>query len=344
MKTFLLISALLITTSFQFTPAGDGAGKTPDEYKVRFGSMIPADSPWEQGLDEYFKHVLDKSGGKIKFRKYLGGQLGGEVEMIKSIAMGLLDAGAFTNAAMAEALSISEMQVFDLPFLFDNDAEADAVMDALFYKFYKILEKKDVILIMWGTNGWRSFGIKGKPVLSPNDLKGKKMRSQESAVHISTYKKLGAVPSPLATPDVLMALKTGMVDGFDQTPIFAVSTGWVTAIDNFTLTKHIYQPGVIVISKRLLNKLPDNLKTAILARDVRKQLQHNSRSLVRKDNEEIKKSIEADFGVKLIKLSDAQLDAFRKAVQPVYTDMQNEIGADIIGMVKAEIKKYREKK
>lgn len=337
MKIFLLISALFITTSFQFT-------KTPDEYKVRFGSMIPADSPWELALDEYFDHVLEKSGGKIKFRKYLGGQLGGEVEMIKSIAMGLLDAGAFTNAAMAEALSIPEMQVFDLPFLFDNDDEADVVMDALFDKFYQILEKKGVILVMWGTNGWRSFGIKGKPVLSPNDLKGKKMRSQESAVHISTYKKLGAVPTPMATPDVLMALKTGMVDGFDQTPIFAVSTGWVTAIDNFTLTKHIYQPGVVVISKRLFNKLPDNFKTVILARDVRKQLQHTSRSLVRKDNEEIKNSIEDDFGVKLIKLSDAQLDVFRRAVQPVYTEMQNEIGVDIIGMVKAEIKKYREKK
>ena len=99
-----------------------------------------------------------------------------------------------------------------------------------------------------------------------------------------------------------------------------------------------------MISKRLLNKLPDNLKTAILARNVRKQLQHNSRSLVRKDNEEIKNSIETDFGVKLIKLSDTQLDAFRMAVQPVYTDMQNEIGVDIIRMVKAEIKKYREKK
>ena len=172
MKTFLLKSALLITTSFQFT-------KTPDEYKVRFGSAIPPDSPWEQGLDEYFKHVLDKSGGKIKFRKYLGSQLGGEVEMLKSIAMGVLDAGAFTTAAVAEALSVPEMQVFELPFLFDNDAEADVVMDALFDKFYKILEKKGVILIMWGTNGWRSIGIKGKPVLSPNDLKGKKMRSQE---------------------------------------------------------------------------------------------------------------------------------------------------------------------
>ncbi|PCJ80303.1 MAG: C4-dicarboxylate ABC transporter substrate-binding protein [Flavobacteriales bacterium] len=335
MKTFLLTAIIFIATSFQLI-------ETPDEYKVRFGSVIPSDSPWEQGVDEYFKVVSEKSSGQIKFRKYLGGQLGGEVEMIKSIAMGALDAGAFSNAAVAEGLSIPELQVFELPFLFDNDAEADAVMDVMFDKFYGILEKKGVILVMWGTNGWRSFGTKGNPVLTPAELKGKKMRSQESDVYISFYKKMGATPNPLATPDVLMALKTGMVDGFDQTPIFAVSTGWVTAINNFTLTKHIYQPGVIVLSKRFYNKLPENMKKAILARDMRKSLQNTSRSLVRKDDEEIKNSIEADFGVNLIELSDAQRDVFKKAVQPVYTEMKDKIGADLIGMVKAEIKKYRE--
>nr|MBA3900757.1 hypothetical protein [Bacteroidota bacterium] len=65
---------------------------TTQEYRVKFGSVIPKDSPWETGLNEYIRYAEAKSGNKLKFKTYLGGQLGGEVEMIKSVAMGTLEA------------------------------------------------------------------------------------------------------------------------------------------------------------------------------------------------------------------------------------------------------------
>ena len=105
---------LIIILAFSFTSLFA-------QTKVRFGSVIPKDSPWEMGINDYIKEVESKSGSALKFRTYLGGQMGGEVEMIKGLAMGTLDAGAFSSAAVAEALDIPEFQVFELPFLFNNN-------------------------------------------------------------------------------------------------------------------------------------------------------------------------------------------------------------------------------
>ena len=324
-------------------PLGKGWGWA-QEYKVKFGSVIPKDSPWETGVKEYTKEAESKAGGRLLFKMYLAGMLGGEVEMIKSISMGTLDAGAFSTASIAEALSMPELQVFEMPFLFNSDEEADAVMDAMFDKMSELLLKKNVVLIMWGTNGWRSFGTKSKAVTKPSDLKGMKMRAQESAVYENFLKSLGATPVPIATPDVLVSLKTGMVDGFDQTPIFSVSTGWITAVKNFTVTKHIYQPGAVLLSKKFYDKLPDDLKKVILASDKRKELQVKSRAAVRKDDEEVLANLSKNFGTKVVTLNEQQRGEFKKATQSVYTNLEPKIGKEIMQMVNGEIAKFRGKK
>lgn len=309
-------------------------------YKFRFGSVIPPDSPWEEGINEYVKKVENKSGGQITFKKYLGGQLGGEVEMIKSIAMGSLDGGAFSTAALAEALNIPELETLELPFLFESDKEADYVMDNLFDVIGKYFEDKGVILIMWGTNGWRSFGVKNKPIQGPNDLKGLKMRSQESSVYINFYKTMGSTAVPLAIPDVLMSLKTGMVDGYDQTPIFSYSTGWINSVSYFSVTRHIYQPGAIVVSKKFYDKLDDNLKQALMVKSERATLQAKSRSLVRAEDQATLEGFPA-LGVKVNTLTKAQRDEFKKASEPVYKQLESKVGSHIIKLVRNKIKEYQ---
>lgn len=329
---FLLLASFISLTAF-----------TQNTYKIRIGSVIPPDSPWEEGINEYIKKVESKAGGQITFKKYLGGQLGGEVEMIKSIAMGSLEAGAFSTAAIAEALGIPELETLELPFLFESDQEADYVMDNLFETISKYFEEKGVVLIMWGTNGWRSFGTKNKAITSPNDLKGLKMRSQESDVYINFYKTMGATAVPMATPDVLMALKTGMVDGYDQTPVFSLSTGWINTVKYFTVSKHIYQPGAVIISKKFFDKLPDNLKEAVSVKSDRIALQNKSRNAVRTEDAAVLNSF-PDLGITVTNLTKVQRDEFKKASEPVYKALEKKIGSHIIKLVRDKIKEYKEGK
>jgi len=315
---------------------------TPQEYRVRLGSVIPKDSPWEEGLDQYLNTVTKRSGNQITFKKYLGGQLGGEVEMVKSIAMGTLHAGAFSTAAISEALNLPELQLFELPFLFNTDEEADYIMDkVMFNTMYDLLLKKGIVLVMWGTNGWRNFGTRTKAIVTPADMRGMKMRSQEADVYVKFYKALGATPVPIATPEVLVSLKTGMVDGFDQTTIFIIATGWVTNAKYYTISRHIYQPGAIVFSKRYFDRFSPELQKAVLSRDVIFDLSAKSRRLVRADDAILTKSIGEDFGLEVITLTEQQRNEFRKACQPVYTQMAQKIPPAMIQKVKTALAEYR---
>ena len=196
---------------------------------------------------------------------------------------------------------------------------------------------------MWGTNGWRSFGTKTKAITTPNDLKGLKMRSQESDVYINFYKTMGSTAVPMAIPDVLMALKTGMVDGYDQTPVFSLSTGWINTVKYYSVTKHIYQPGAVIISKKFFDKLPDNLKEAVSVKADRTVLQTKSRNAVRTEDAAVLSSF-PDLGITVTNLTKAQRDEFKKASEPVYKALEKKVGSHIIKLIRHKIKEFKEGK
>lgn len=313
--------------------------------RLRVVSMVPYDSPWEDALNEYIKAVEQTLGpGKVNFRKFLGGQLGGEVEMVRNVRMGIQEIGVFSIGAMAEGLSMPELLVLEMPFLFESDEEVDYVMDALFEEFKRRLLAKDVILVFWGVNGWRHFGCATKPILSPSDMKGLKMRAQETPLYIEMYKALGATPVPLPTPDVLMALKNRMVDGFDQTVVFSTSTGWMGQIKHFTLSGHVYQPGALIISKKAFDRLPPDIQKALLVEKERINLQARGRKLVRDEEQSILASMEKQGNVRFYRLSPQQRNAFRKAIEAAMPRLESHLGPEgkaLLAQIRTKIAEYR---
>ncbi|GIV26004.1 MAG: ABC transporter substrate-binding protein [Bacteroidia bacterium] len=321
------------------------AGLLLAQVKLRVGSTIPYDSPWEEALDTYLKAVEEAAGkGQVTFRKYLSGQLGGEVEMVRSLRMGTLDIGVLSVGGLAEGLSMPELLVLEMPFLFESDEEVDYVMDALFPEFSRRLEEKGIVLVLWGVNGWRNFGCASRPILTPADLKGLKMRAQETPLYIELYKLLGATPVPMPTPDVLMALKNRMVDGFDQTVVFAVSAGWMGQIKHYTLSRHVFQPGAIVISKKVFDKLPPQLQKALRVEEKRASIQAAGRKLVRDEEQSILAGVEKEGGVKIYRLTPQQREAFRKAVEGARARFEAHLGPAgkaLLAQVQAKIAEYR---
>lgn len=337
-KKIVYIPVALVLSALLFF--GFSAIPTDEPQKVRFASIIPKDSPWELGINNYISKVETKTNNQLKFKTYFGGQLGGEVEMIKSVAMGSLEGGAFTLAAISEALSIPQLQVFEMPFLFNSDEEADYVMDKSFDLMSTLLDQKGLVLVMWGTNGWRSFGTKSKAIRTPEDMKGLKMRSQESDVYIEFYKSLGATPVPIATPEVLISLKTGMVDGYDQTPVFSLSTGWANSSKYFTVSNHIYQPGAIVMSKKFFEKLSSSNKEAVLSKAELPELQKLARSSIREEGKDIL-AMFPTFNIELIYLTKEQREAFKNTTKVVYEKMKPIMGKSIFKFIDIHLNKYR---
>lgn len=231
---------------------------------AKVGSVAPEGTPWAEWI-EGIKTRMDKdTGGKLKLKIFLGGKLGGEKEMVEETRNGNLQ--LFGGAVGSVAQYVPELNVLELPYIFTSDAEADFVLDKLRDRVSKLLEARGFVMVMWAENGWHGYGVKGKCIEKVEDMKGLKMRSQESYVHIETYKAFGASPVEMAVPEVLGALQTGTVDGYSNTPLFSFATSWYNGITHYTYTKHIYQPAVMVISKKWFDQQPDDIKKALLVR------------------------------------------------------------------------------
>ncbi len=230
---------------------------------VKLATVAPDGSPWANELSKIKKKIEKDSEGQIKMKLYPGGQMGGENEILQQVIRGKLQGAGLTAGALAN--TVKELNVLEMPYLFNSFAQADCVLDNhLLDDFKRLFEAKGLIFVTWAENGYRSIGTKTNPVKSPADLKGIKIRIQESPVHIAYWKALGVSGIPIAIPEVLPSLQTGVVEGFDNTPLFTLAAEWQTAIKHFSLTRHIYQPAAIVYSKKFWDTLTDDQKKILM--------------------------------------------------------------------------------
>ena len=313
------------------------------ELVVKFGTIAPAGTPWADSLEEIKNRVGKQSNNQIKIKTYLGGQLGGELEIMQKIRRGNIEGGGLTCAAMASI--IPELDLLEVPYLFESSEEADFILDNyLLEPFKKLFEAKGFIMLTWAENGWRSIGHKSKMIKTPSDMKTVKIRSQESKVHLAFWKRLKASPVAIATPEVLPALQTGVVDAFDNTPLFTLAAEWQTAIKFYSITNHIYQPAAVIYSRKFWDKLDENQKRILLgpgnglALEIRSNVRKLGDSLI---------DVLKDSGVTIYNLSASEKDAFKTAVSGMAEETVKDIGgesAKIFALIQEGKKAFKAKK
>jgi tripartite ATP-independent transporter DctP family solute receptor len=284
------------------------------EITLKLATVAPEGTPWAEQLTQYKQKVEAESKGRLRIKPFLGGALGDENQTVGECRRGAIAMWGGTSGALGS--SVPEIAVLELPYLFRNAEEADHVLDkVLFDEMRKRLYARGFMPVLWSENGFRSFGTKWGAVKAPADLKGHKMRSQESLVHLETYRALGALPQPIAVTEVLPALQTGVVDGFDNTPLYTFAASWHLAIKHFTLSEHIYQPGVIVISRKQYDKLPPDLQK-VLTSDLGK-ITNDGRRAVR-DMDPLLVQNFTNAKIPVHKPSAAERAAFAKATAGVH--------------------------
>jgi TRAP-type C4-dicarboxylate transport system substrate-binding protein len=291
------------------------------EYTMILATVAPADSPWSAVLTKFKKSVEEKTGGKIKIKLKLGGMLGDENEAVTKCHRGQIQAvGASTGAL---ATHVPELHLVELPFLFKTFEEADQVIDTVLTPHYvELFKKRGLVLGFWSE-------------------KGKKMRSQESPVHLAMYKALGASAVPIPTTEVPQALATGNVDGFDQSTLYALATSWTKSIKYFTVSEHIYQPGAIVYNKAWFDGLPADMQKILI--DEGKGLEAKGRKAVREIVPELYEIMKKD-GIEIYMMTDAEKEPFAKASRKVYDQFKKDQGKEAAGMLDdslAKLKKIR---
>lgn len=263
-RSFLSTSAKVTLGLAALLAIGAPSASADPQYTLKIASVAPEGTPWASGVTEFKKSVEASSGGRVAVRPFLGGILGDENETVQACQRGQIQGVGASTGALASI--VPELNVLELPFLFKTADEADYVLDnVILTTVEKAFKDRGLVLGFWSENGYRSFGTRYASIHSPADLKGHKIRSQESAVHLEMYKQFGASPVPIPTTEVLTSLQTGVVDGYDNTVLYATAAQWTSATKYYTLTNHIYQPAAIVFNKAFYDGLPADLQAQVLS-------------------------------------------------------------------------------
>jgi TRAP-type C4-dicarboxylate transport system substrate-binding protein len=310
-RTVVAALASLAALALAPTPA-----RAEETFELKLATVAPDKTPWADVLKEYKKVIEEKSKGRIKVRVFLGGTMGDENETVRMTERGQLSGVGASTGAVASL--VEELAAIEIPFLFNNANEADYVLDKfLMTPMEEKFRAKGLVLGFWSENGFRHFGA-SFPVHTPADLKSKKMRSQESYVHIEMWKALQAAAQAIPTTEVSTALATGSVQGFDQALLYMVAGAWHTKVKYVTLSAHIYQPAVIAFNKAWFDKLPADLQKLLL--DEGRAITRSGRAAIRKMNPKLVEIIKKGDGktpVEIITLKPEERAAFVKATAGV---------------------------
>lgn len=305
------------------------------EFVMKVATVAPVGTPWATQLKKLKSAIKEQSGGRIKVKTYLGGALGDEIATAEATKRGTIQCFGGTFGALASA--VPELDVLELPYLFPSEKKADQILDDVIREDLEaLLWDRGYKLLFYSENGYRSIGSTFA-ISSPADLKGRKMRSQQSDVHLNTWKAFGASPVPIAVIDVLPGLQTGVVDGFDNTPLFAFAASWHQAISHFTLTKHIYQAGVVVLSRKFWESLPADLQTIVLGDPA--DLAKKGRRGVRAIGPMLEQNF-VEAGITLNQLGDAERSAFAAKAQEVHDKFRSSTtsqGKALLDKIKAAL-------
>jgi TRAP-type C4-dicarboxylate transport system substrate-binding protein len=308
----------------------------PEPVRLGFGTIAPEGTPWADQMVEIKQRIERESGGRVKVSLFFGGRRGSEREMLVELRRGRLQAAGLSNGIVAT--EVPEVGVLELPFLFRSAAEADHVIDDVIGRDLEAkIAEKGLYLGFWAENGWRSIGTRNRPIHRPEDVVGLKVRAQESPINVAFWNELHAVPIEIPLTEVLPSLQTGVIEAFDQTPVYMSGAGWHTQIKYYTLTEHSYQPAGLYFNKRFIDALPEDLRKIVLGDPRRETLENRRR--VRAMADEVLRALPT-AKIEVIRLTDAEKEAFRAKVAGVSAEVPG-VTAALIAKVQKALEEMR---
>ena len=309
------------------------AGQAEAATTLRLGHVVADNSSLDKGLDYFAKLVSDKSNGELKIQVFPNSSLGDNTAMMEQLQFGSLDLMAPSVAALSGFTPSTA--IFDLPYLFKNEAAAEEVLDGpLGDNVGKALEPQGFYLLGWMTQSWRHLTC-NKEVTKPADVAGIKIRTMDSKYHMAHFNTLGASAIPMAMSELYTALQQGTIDAQENPYTNIVNSRFYEVQKYVVETGHIYDACPLIISTLTWKRLDDNQKKII--KEAAAEAVNWERKEVKKDDdlfrEQVKKS-----GTTVIVLTPEQRAEFRKAAQPVYDEFvkeQGQTGADAVKAVEA---------
>lgn len=331
MKRFsasILILVLLVTLLAGCTPKTDTTDKPDDVDKpeeqeevaeetitMRLAEVHAEGYPTTIADREFAKMVEERTDGRIKIEVYSGGQLGDEKAVTEQVQFGAID---IARVSLSPVVEFEEsLGVLMLPYLYrDKDHMFQVIEGPIGDKLLKNLEESSGLVgLTWYDAGARNFYNTKKEIKTPDDMKGLKIRVQETKLMMDLVSALGASPVAMGFGDVYSALQSGVIDGAENNWSSFDSTNHYEVAKYFTVDEHTRIPEIVITSTMVMDKLSADDQAII--RQAAKESAEIEKAEWEKQEEESRKKIE-EAGVNVTYLeSNAE---FQEAVRPLYDE------------------------
>ncbi|RDW21892.1 C4-dicarboxylate ABC transporter [Oceanobacillus arenosus] len=299
------------------TESSEGSEET---VTLRLAENHPEDYPTTIGDKEFARLVEEKTDGRYKIEVYSGGQLGEESDVLEQVQLGTIELTR-VNAIPLTQFS-NDIGVLSMPYLFDDEeAKWEKLNGDVGQELLGTLEGSNLVGLAFYDSGERSFYNTERPITSPEDMKGLKIRVQNSELAISIVEALGASATPMEYGEVYSALQTGVIEGAENNfPSYYTSNHYDVA-KYFTTNGYQGTPEVLIASQSTWDKISDEDKE--LFKEAALESVDVQREAWAKLTEEARDAV-VEAGSELIEVDD--LSAWRDAVQPVYDEYGDQYG------------------
>ncbi len=314
-------AVLALTAALSLTLSGAALAQAP--IIIKFSHVAAADTPKGQAADYFKKLVEERTKGRVKVEVYPNSTLFKDKEELEALQLGSVQMLAPVPGKFGP-LGVKEFEVFDLPYIFkDIDAVHRFARGPGGTALLKKLETRGVVGLAYWDNGFRVMSA-NRPIHTPKDMRGLKMRINSSKVNAAIMKSLGAQPQSLAFSEVYQALQTGVVDGTEG-PLSNLYTQKQYEVQkDVTLTYHTISNYVVVSNKKFWDGLPADIR-ATLEAAIKDATKYND-EVAEKDEATALAAIKASGKSTVYVPTAAEHDEWAKATEPVIAEMADRVG------------------
>ena len=330
MKARTFMKFALVTAALAAAGLASAQNYKP-EYKMSL--VVGTAFPWGKGGEIWANMVKERTQGRINIKLYPGVSLvqGDQTREFTAIRQGVIDMAI--GSTINWSPQIKELNLFSLPFLMPDYKAIDALTQGEVGKqIFSIVDKAGALPLAWGENGYREITNSKKPIRTPDDLRGLKIRVVGSPLFLETFTAMGANPTQMSWADAQPALASGAVDGQENPmSIFTAAKLHTVGQKNVTMWGYVADPLIFVVNKEVWASWTpaDQAIVRQAAIDAGKEQIAIARKGLAEADKPLLKDI-AGLGVNIVQLTPQEREAFVKATRPVYDKWKNQIGAGLV--------------
>jgi C4-dicarboxylate-binding protein DctP len=294
---------------------------------IKFSHVVAENTPKGKGALKFKELAEERTKGRVKVEVYPNSQLFKDGEEMQMLQLGNVQILA-PSVSKFGPLGVREFEVFDLPYIFDNEKDLHNVTQGRIGKeLFKKLESKGIVGLAYWDNGFKQMSA-NKPLRTPADFRGLKIRIQSSKVLDGQMRALGATPQVMAFSEVYQALQTGVVDGQENTWSNIYTQKFNEVQKYITVSNHGVIEYAVIVNKKFWDGLPADIRKILDG--AMKDATNYANDIAKKENDEALEKIKAAGKSQIITLTPEEKKAWKKAELKVHRDNEGTIGKALI--------------